>query len=349
VHEKEGAMKFSRFVSAVLATVVVGCGAAGSSDAVATTTTEPATSTTSITSPTEAAQVPEPEDPTDYLVAMANGAADLAEVLRSHDDEVNEKYAAASTEDEQLAYMEALYGGLFSLQIQHAHWMSGLTPPAAFADAHEQYVDAYLGYYEPILERTEQLETIADWDEWWPTLFDTSETYVALAESCQDIVDVAAAEGYRVDLMCPTPPPEVIEVEVELGGAWVARPDVIPLGNVVVEMTITNLGDAPVRVVVLDVFDGDPLDLPIENGLVDLSVSGVTFDSAAPHAYFAVAYPDVFIGEDSKLGEPPPDIQPGETVFATVHGSGPIVVFDYTAGQFEAGAHVVIQRREERK
>lgn len=227
--------------------------------------------------------------------------------------------------------------------------MHGVIPPAAFADAHAHYVDAYFAHFEPILEHTEQLKTVADWEEWWTTLSDTSESYVALAEACQEVVDTAAADGYGVDLLCLTPPSEAIEVNVEMGSAWVASPDVVPTGDVVVELAVTNVGDSPVRVVVLDVFDGDPLGLPIENGLVDLAVSGVTFNSDTPSTHFGVAYPDVFFGEDSQLGEPPPEVGPGETVYATVHGSGPIVVFDYTAGQFEAGAHVVIQRGEERE
>lgn len=347
-------MKISPFVSVVLSLVLAGCGVTGTGDTVETTTTETTTTEqttpeTSAASSNEVAGVSEREDPTDYLVAMANGAADLAELLRSHDDEVEEKYGEPSSEDEQLAYLEALYGGIFSLHIQHAHWMDNVTPPAAFADAHAHYVEAYFGYYEPILERTEQLTTLPEWEHWWATFVDPSDAYVALTDACQEVVDKAAAEGYSVDLGCPTPPPEVIEVDVEVGRDWVANPDLVPTGDEVVELTIINVGDTPLRIVVLDIFEGDPLNLPIQNGLVDLTLSGVTFDSNTSHAYFGVAYPDVFSGEDSQLGEPPPEVHPGETVMVSVHGSGPIVVFDYTAGQFEAGAHVVIERGGERK
>lgn len=334
-------MRFSRFACMVLALAVVGCGGLASDENDITTAT-PAASVTSVAG--VSISTSEQIDPTAYLVALANGSADRDEDLRVHEERVNAEYENQSTEDEQLAYLEAYFGGEWSIHIQHAHWLNSLTPPPAFTDAHARYVEAYFGFYEPILERTERLMTIADWEEWGATLSDPSETYLALAEACQEVVDTAAAEGYQLELGCPTPPPEEVEVDVEVGSAWVASPDVVPMGNVVVELTITNVGDAPIRVVVLDVFDGDPLDLPIENGLVDLAVSGVTFDSDTSSTHFGVAYPDVFFGEDSQLGEPPPEVRPGETVFAMVHGSGPIVVFDYTAGQFEAGAHVVIQR-----
>ena len=338
-------MRFSRFAFVVLALAVVGCGGLASDETDIATAT-PVASVTSVAG--ASTSTTEEVDPTAYLVALANGAADRDEDLRVRGERVNAEHENQSTEDEQLAYLEAYFGGEWSIHIQHAHWLNSLTPPPAFTDAHARYVEAYFGFYEPILDRTEQLTTVADWEEWWATLSDPSETYLALAEACQELVDKAAAEGYQLALGCPAGPPEVVEVDVEVGSTWVASPDTVPSGNVVVELMITNVGDTPVRVVVLDVFDGDPLDLPIENGLVDLAVSGVTFDSDSSTTHFGVAYPEVFLGEDGQLGEPPPEVGPGETVYATVHGSGPIVVFDYTAGQFEAGAHVVIQRGGER-
>ena len=348
-------MKTSWMVPVVLALAVVGCGPATSSSDVGDTTTSRATPATSGASTSAATTATTSDgDPTSYLVEIANGAADLGQSLSAHEERINQQYANQSSEDEHLAYLEAYFGGTFSMYVEHGHWLEGITPPDGFVEAHARYVDAWFGLYEPMLETTETLETVSEWEAWLPSLFDEgsaafAEPRLALSEACSDLESKAADGGYRVDLQCPTPPPEVVEVGVEVGGSWEASADTVPTGNVAVDLAITNTGDSAIQVVVIDIFEGDPLDLPVENGLVDIGLSGVTFDSDSTHAYFGVAYPDVFVGEDSQLRADFPELAPGETVHVTVWGSGPIVVFDYGPGEFEAGARVLIERGEERK
>lgn len=330
-------MKSSRFVSVVLLLVVVGCGATRSNDTVETTTTEQAIPAISDVTTTESPEASKSEDPTDYLVAMANGAADLAEQLRSHEDEVNEQYLDPSTEDERLAYLEAYYGGESSIYIEYAYHLREVSPPAAFSAAHARYSDTLAEVFEQRLETTEQLTSIEAWAEWLDSLGIATDAYLDFIDACEEMEETAEHEGFALDLSCPAPPPEVVEVRVEVGAGWHAEPDLAPTDGVVLELTITNSGDKPVRVVVLDVFGDDPLNLPLADGLVDLTQHGVGF---------GIAYPELLTGDDNTLAGPPPEILPGETVTATVWGSGPVVVLDHSVGALERGSYVVIKRAE---
>ena len=329
-------MKFSRMVPVVLALAVVGCGTASSIDAADTTTSLTTAASTGTRTSAATTTTTLQEDPTFYLVEISNGVADLSQSVDALEKRVDEQYADRSTEDDQLAYLEAYFGGILSLYVGHGYWLAGITPPAAFADAHARYADAYLLLYQPILDETEKFNSVADWEEWLPTWFEASDARLDFVDACEEMEETAASGGFAIDLQCPTPPPESVDVRVEVGAVWKASPDLVSTGNVVIELDIINVGSSPVQVVVVDIFPGNPVDLPVENGVVDLARSGESF---------GVAYPDVFVGEDSQLVDELPEVLPGETVHATVWGSGPIVVFDYAAGRFEAGSYVLIERR----
>ena len=332
-------MRTSHLALAILVLAAGGCAGPAVGNGLDTPTSAH-TSTTSTSAPPR-----QTEDPTDYLVAMANGAADLNEELRLHGGQVNADHADQSTEGDQLAYLEALYGGESAAYIDYARRLRDVDPPEAFATAHARYVDTLLGLYEARLEAIERLDSIEAWTAWFESLSTASGPYVDFVDACVGLEETAEQVGFVLDLSCPQPPPEVVEVRVEVGRDWQAEPRVAPGDDVVVELEITNSGDTPIQIVVLDIFDGDPLDLPIEDGVVDIALSGVTFDSDSPtDTHFGVAYPDVFVGEDSQLRSEIPGMLPGESVRVTVWGSGPIVVFDYSPGEFERGARVVVER-----
>lgn len=334
----------SRLTTVVLAAAMVAC---MPSDAPLLEVSEaPSTSTRATTSSTDLAPAtdgPELEDPTPYLVEMANQAADIVLQLSAHEQRVNERHANMSTEEDQLSYLEDYWGGTFSLYLEGARSFDRIVPPEAFVDAHREYVASYRALYEELLNETESFHTLTEWSEFMANMSVASDAMLDLVAACEQLVETASLAGYSLDLGCPTAPPEVVHVEVSVGPSWEASPDLVPVGDVVVELAISNTGDVPIPVVVLDIFDGDPLDLPSASGLIDLSLSGV-FDTSSDHASFGVAYPDVFTGEDSQLRDEVPELQPGETVTVTVWGEGPIVVFDYSESQFEAGARVVIER-----
>ena len=162
--------------------------------------------------------------------------------------------------------------------------------------------------------------------------------------ACQNLEQLARDSGFDFTLECPEPTAEVIAVDVEVGGPWQADPNPLGVANARVDLVITNVGDEPIEVVVVDVFDGDAANLPVVDGRVDLTLSGVS-DPSSGFASFGIRYPDVHGPEgDSNVSNPPPALAPGDSVtLDPFEFFGTVVIFDYRAGEYEAGSSVVIE------
>lgn len=137
-------------------------------------------------------------------------------------------------------------------------------------------------------------------------------------------------------------------VDVQVGGPWQADPNPVGVTDAHIVLTLTNVGDEPIQPIVIGIFEGDPTNLPVIDGVVDLTRSGISSDPESDFTLFGLIYPDVSGDQgDSIVSNPPPILAPGESVeidgFAGGGGGGLIVIFDYRAGEYEAGSFVVIE------
>jgi len=348
----------------VLGLFAVSCGSGegeGTSPTPVVTTRVP-TPTTEATTTDSASDDQEIEG---YLVVMSNLAADLdAEVTAFEQARFEETVppfvepgedqppqTLPPFEDEKTHWL-----GYFDLYVAHADVLDAVEPPNGFEAAHQDYVNSYRGYFSYLREKVAGFIDFDGLLEFFNASFDPlaelpaehEQRLLALVESCRSLEELGAEAGFRSDLGCPTPPPEPISINVEIGDQWSATPNPLPIGDGLVQMTITNTGVEPIRPVVLDIFEGDdPLNLPVVDGVVDLSKDGQFFSSSR-FAAFGLAYPDREVlfgaGENSTVIGESPELLPGESIEAVIWSEGTIVVFDYEPGEFEAGAYVVVER-----
>lgn len=356
----------------VLGMVAVSCGSGQgegtSTTPVATTPVPTPTAETTTTAAEPPADGPEIEA---YLVEMSNLAADVDSQAAEFECSYNEQFSPGfcdgnfveegeefepppePTEEELLEYQRGYWLGTFDLHLAHADVLESVVVPKGFESAHQNYVNSYRAYFSYVRDQVAGLTDLDQFVEFFNAIFDPlaalpdehEQLLLAAVETCRSLEDLGADAGYQSDLGCPTPPPEPISMTVEIGAQWSATPNPLPVGDGLVQMTITNTGAEPIRPVVLDIFEGDPLDLPVVDGVVDISKSG-ELDPASGFAEFGLAYAgenEVFIDEFGVTGEPP-ELFPGESVEAVVWSEGTMVVFDYQPGQFEAGAYVVVER-----
>ena len=290
-------------------------------------------------------------DPTAYLTEMTTLVVEYRDEVAAFPADYAAANPPSATDQDSVAFMTGFLLGLAEIGLEHADAIDRVVAPRSFQDAHRAYADAVRRLYERWREVVAGLTTPDQLEAFWAALVDPStgipaplaDLDVAFIEACQNLELAAANSGHLLDMLCPQPPAQALVLEVEVGDSWTAAPDPLPLGDGLVELRIVNTGHDPVRPVVLDIFEGDPVDLPVVGGLVDISRSGV-FDPPSGHAPFGVAYPDGLLGDDSHLLAEPPELLPGEFVDARLWISGDIVVFDYRAGEFEAGSYVVIAR-----
>ena len=347
------------------AIVSVACG----TDQTVSATTEATTSssTTSTTEPDEGDAV------SDYLVLMSNLDADIGNQVGEFECSYNEQFSPGfcgggfveegeefepppePTEEEQLEYQSGYWLGTFDLHLAHADVLESVVAPTGFESAHQEYAAAYRSYFAFLRDGVAGLTTMAEFESFLNPLFDPLATIPAdlervlfgAVDACRALEQMAAEAGFRADLGCPNPPPKPVSVDVEVGDVWVAAPNPLEVGEGLVTMRITNTGDEAIRPVVLQIFEGDPLNLPVVGGVVDISRSG-EFEATGRYAGFHLAYAgenEVFIDESGVTGEPP-ELLPGESVDAVIWSEGTMVVLDYRQGEFEAGAYVVIERSD---
>jgi len=251
------------------------------------------------------------------------------------------------TEEEQFEYQRGYWSGTFDVHLAHADVLEGVVPPHGFESAHQDYANSYRAYFtylnDQVTSRSDLDELIEFLNAFFDPLAEVSpeleQLLLGAVESCRSLEDLGSEAGYETNLDCPTPPPEAISVDIEADDEWSANPNPLPVGDGLVRMTITSIVSEPIRPVVLEIFAGDPLNLPVVDGVVDISRSG-EFDPASDYAEFYVHY----AGENWEAFGEPLELPPGESVEAAVWSEQTLVVFDHRPGEFEAGAYVVVER-----
>lgn len=349
--------------------VSCGPGATEPSSSVLDETTSEATTTSAATTTSESAAGG--ADIELYLVEMSNQAADVERQIGDFECSYNEEFFPGScgmefveegeevepppepTEEEQFAYQQGLWVGMFDMRVAHAEVLDAIAPPARFESAHQEFVDAYRAYFTYLRDLVAGFVDLDEFYEFFDAIFDPiaepppghMDVYMPFVESCQSLEELGSDAGSRTDLSCPTAPPEPESINVGIGDAWSATPNPLPVGDGLVLMTITNSGPRDIRPVVLHVYGGDPLDLPIIDGVIDLSRDGMV-DPASGYTGFNLVYAGedaVFIDESGVTGQPPV-LSAGESVEAVIWSEETMVVFDYEPGQFTAGSYVVVER-----
>lgn len=348
-----------------------GSGASGRTSVAPPEVTTPV-STTATTNATTTAEPPaEGEAVEAYLVVMSNLAADIDSQAAEFECSYNEQFSPGfcngnfveegeefepppePTEEEQFEYQRGYWLGTFDLHLAHADVLESVMAPTGFESAHQAYAAAYRAYFTFLRDGVAGLTTLSEFESFFAPLFDPlaatpadlERALFGAVDACDSLEQMAAEAGLQADLGCPTPPPQPVSVDVDVGDVWVAAPNPLEVGEGLVTIRITNTGDEAIRPVVLQIFEGDPLNLPVVGGVVDISRSG-EFEAAGRYASFDLAYAGedaVFIDESGVTGEPP-ELFPGESVEAVVWSEGTMVVFDYQPGEFEGGAYVVVER-----
>ena len=361
-----------------LGVFVVSCGPGGTQPG-PSATDQTASGPTTVSEPTTTTEPTTTSEPTDagadvesYLVEMANLAADVATQLSDFECSYNEQFwpgfcsggfveegdeiepPPEPTEEELFAIHQGLWLGMFDIRLAHADVLGPVSAPHGFENAHQQYVNSYRAYFTYLRDQVAGFVEPDQLFEFFNAIFDAlapappelEALLLAMVETCQSLEDLGSDAGYRSDLGCPSPPEEAVSVDVEIDEEWSATPNPLPVGDGLVHMTITNTGTRDIRLVALQMFSGDPLDLPSVDGVVDLSKDGV-FEPGSGFAEFGLAYPGhevIFTEGDSKVTGEVPEFSPGQTVEVVVWSEGTIVVLDYTSDEFENGAYVVIER-----
>lgn len=347
--------------------VSCGPGATESSSSVLEETTSEATTTSAATTTSESTA--SGADVELYLVEISNQAADVDRQIGDFECSYNEQFFPGScgvvedgeeveppqepTEEEQFSYQQGLWVGMFDMRLAHAEVLGAIAPPAGFESAHREFVDSYRAYFTYLRDLVAGFVDLDEFNEFFDAMFDPIaegppghlNSYLPFVESCVALEELGSDAGYRIDLSCPTAPPEPESINVGIGDAWSATPNPLPVGDGLVLMTINNNGSRDVRPVVLHVYEGNPLDLPIIDGVIDLSRDGMV-DPASGYTGFNLVYAGedaVFIDESGVTGQPPV-LSAGESVEAVIWSGETMVVFDYEPGQFEAGAYVVVER-----
>jgi hypothetical protein len=343
-------MRTERAPIIVIATVVVlaACGTSEPSLGGDPAGGEVSSTTLALDTNTTAAPLPttQPEDPTAYLVELSNLVAEYMDRAGRFGQDYTEQNAQPVTEQEKIDFMAGFLDGLADAPLEHAAAVAAVAAPSSFEAAQYRYVNSLRLLYEEWRHTISGFTTLAELEAFWASaslpgsLGDLQLEFIA---ACTELEETAAAAGYALDMQCPEPPPEVFEVTVEVGSGWIATPHRLPRGTDLVAIQITNASAEPIRPVVLDIFQGDPTNLPVGEGLVDLSLSGVT-DPSSGYAAFGLAYPNGLLGDDSRVQGEPPELSPGESITVQLWVSGDVVIFDYRDGEYEAGSYLVIER-----
>ena len=321
----------------------------------AVTTSGPPAAPVSTSAPSTTQGPADSEAVADYLVALANLEADQGDFLSGNEEACSELHQGEEepTGEQYVEIGHCFLTGLIEGASQHVSALDALTAPGGFEEAHAAYIAAYQSWAEQLVGDSAALTEPDDIDDYLAMIFFGFEptppiaaAMTAIATGCMNLQQLGVSAGYAAELSCPlapAPAPEPIALDVQVGGPWVADPNPLAVTDGDIQVTLRNVGAEPIRPVIIDVFEGDPNNLPIVNGVVDLSLSGVG-DPDSGLASFGVQYPDVFTGDDSNVGEVPL-LASGASTETTLSASDVLVVFDYRQDEFEAGSRVVIERQ----
>jgi hypothetical protein len=261
----------------------------------------------------------------DYLVALSNI---LGEAFNREESCVEEATAEADVNIQEI-FADCFIGPFDA----DTSLLADLAPPQSLAAQHEDYVASRRAWSEVAAQLALQLTTFED-----AAVIFEDPTNDALASSCQALESAASQAGFPVSLSCPVPedPASTEQVTATIDSeGWVIEPaGMIDSGGGVV-LTITNGDDKPHQPVVAFLFDGDPSDLPLRDGAVDLGQADVVSDANADPqvAHFRLTWPESD-GEDSP--ETAPDITPGDSITVDLL-PGNYVILDQLPGAYEAG------------
>lgn len=291
--------------------------------------------------------------PADYLVEISNLNSDFLAELSRLPETFSTENPQPSTEEEISEFLRGYGQGVIDIAFAYADRLADASAPEILKPAHDRHVRAIRTLFDEVESLLEEAQNLEDLDAVLSPFFSESPTYRPpmrdlfneWTDSCRGLEEAATRAGYQLVMECPQLPVESTEVTVtvSIGDSWTATPDVLPSGHIDVWLTVTNTGSDAVHPVVLEIFEGEPLDLPIRNGRVDVTRS-MTLDPQSSYAYFGLMYPDeLLVTEGVTIGDAPP-LEPGESF--EIGSSGPsssYVVFDYRPGEFEAGTYVVIR------
>lgn len=219
--------------------------------------------------------------------------------------------------------------GAMDLLVAYTDDLEAVEPPPLVASEHRAYVRAARSLFTSIREAMAGFTNLEEFEGYHFEEFfsapklsaDHQDALYQVATACRSLEERIG----DVDLVCPP----IAEVSVEAGAVWSATADVVPVGGPV-GLSIINTGQEAIVPVVIEILEGDPVDLPMTDGVVDLSQVG-TVDSGSA-AFGLLARPG--------------EIQPGEGVGIRIMTEFTFVVFDHRPGQFEAGSFVVIERSD---
>ncbi len=272
-----------------------------------------------------------------YFVEVSNILAEAANTTESCEEELGS--TPDLTEDEVFQQGFGCVIGTFDSATSS---LAELVVPQGLETSHEAYVASRQAWSDVATPLAEQLVSFADVESILedPDFIHTND---AVTERCHDLESEASGAGFSVSMDCEGPVPSedlggppVGEVTATIDSrGWIIEPaGMIDTGGGVL-LTITNGDDRTRQPVLADLFDGDPSQLPLQDGSVDLSQAGVVSDpDAGPGvAHFGLAWPEPD-GEDAP--EDAPDLAPGESIEVQLQ-PGNYVIFDHLDGAYTAG------------
>lgn len=264
-----------------------------------------------------------------YVAEWFDLRSDLELQFQSYLEEASGEQPQSPT----VEFWREVWLGVIDLILANTDNLESVETPASVASEHQAYVLATRRLFTSMREAMAGFTTLAEFEGYY--LEDTfsspkltanhQDALYQMAVACQSLEQRLAEQGNSTDLGCPP-----IEVIVEVGDVWKATPNVVPVGGL--GLTISNKGNQPIRPMVIEILEGDPLDLPVFDGVVDISQSGVV-DSASVYAAFRLI---------TQLEE----LQPDQGVRIRIASDFTLVVLDHRPGEFEAGAVVIIKRSE---
>jgi len=329
LQQKRAVMRRSRFAAVAVALVLLAaaCGGDGGSGTSSETTVEAGT----------AAGTGDPARIEAYFVEVSNILAEAANTTESCEEDV---FNTPDLTEEEL--FQQGFGCVIGTFDSTTRSLAELVVPQGLEPSHEAYVASRQAWSEVATPLVEQLVSFED----AAAIFEDPEfirTNDALAGSCEVLESEASGAGFSVSMDCEGPVPSedlggppVGEVTATIDSrGWIIEPaGMIDTGGGVL-LTITNGDDRTRQPVVADLFDGDPSQLPLRDGAVDLRQAGVVSDpDADPEvAHFGLAWPEPD-GDDSR--ETAPDLAPGDSILVQLL-PGNYVILDHLDGAYEAG------------
>lgn len=272
-----------------------------------------------------------------YLVEVSNILAEAANTTESCEEDVSN--TPDLTEEELFQQGFGCVIGTFDSTTSS---FAELVVPQGLKPSHEAYVASRQAWSEVATPLVEQLVSFADVESILedPDFIITND---AVTERCHDLEAEASGAGFSVSMDCEGPVPSedlggppVSEVTATIDSrGWIIEPaGMIDTGGGVL-LTITNGDDRTRQPVVADLFDGNPSQLPLRDGALDLRQAGVVSDpTVSPEvAHFGLAWPEPD-GEDSR--ENAPDLAPGDSILVQLL-PGNYVILDHLDGAYEAG------------